>query len=216
MFDKPFSNRAAAGRALAALLSDYRQARDVVVVGLPRGGVPVASEVARSLGAPLDVLIVRKLGAPGQPELAVGAIASGGITVINEKTPPWLRDSPAFELEEAAERTELQRRERLYRRGLQAQTLRNRSVILVDDGSATGSSMLAAVRAARQAGAHEIVVALPVASDSAFDKLRQAADRVVCICIPTSFAAVGDWYEDFTQTSDAEVTALLAQASNAQ
>ena len=210
---KLFVDRAGAGRQLATLLGEYRQKTNVVVLALPRGGVPVGFEIAQSLGAPLDVLVVRKLGAPGQPELALGAIASGGILVINEGALRWFRDSPAFEDEVAAERAELHRRERVYRDDRPAQAVKDRTVVLVDDGAATGSSMQAAVRAVRKLGAREIIVALPVASDSACDKLREEADQVVCIRIPAFFAAVGQWYENFDQTSDAEVRDLLARAA---
>jgi predicted phosphoribosyltransferase len=158
-------------------------------------------------------LIVRKLGAPGQPEFALGAIASGGITVINEEAPRWFADSPAFESVVATEQAELKRREHLYRDSRPAQEVRDRTVILIDDGAATGSSMQAAVRAARKRGAGQIVVALPVASNSACDKLRDEVDRVVCIHRPASFAAVGQWYESFTQTTDAEVRDLLSRAN---
>lgn len=210
---KLFVDRAAAGHQLAALLGEYGQKSNVVVLALPRGGVPVGFEIAQSLGAPLDVLVVRKLGAPGQPELALGAIASGGILVINEGALRWFRDSPAFETEVAAERAELHRRERVYRDDRPAQAVKDRTVVLVDDGAATGSSMQAAVRAVRKLGAREIIVALPVASDSACDKLREEADQVVCIRIPAFFAAVGQWYENFDQTSDDEVRDLLARAA---
>jgi predicted phosphoribosyltransferase len=212
-FTKPFADRAGAGRQLAALLSEYRQKADVVVLALPRGGVPVGFEIAESLGAPLDVLVVRKLGAPGQPEFAFGAIASGGVVVINEGFPRWFMDSSALETEVAIERDELARRERVYRDVRPQQAIKDRIVVLVDDGAATGSSMQAAVRAARKLGARKIIVALPVASDSACDKLREEADRVVCIRIPVSFAAVGEWYENFDQTSDDEVRDLLARAA---
>ena len=210
---KLFVDRAGAGRQLATLLGEYRQKTNVVVLALPRGGVPVGFEIAQGLGAPLDVLVVRKLGAPGQPELALGAIASGGILVINEGALRWFRDSPAFEAEVAAERAELHRRERVYRDDRPAQAVKDRTVVLVDDGAATGSSMQAAVRAVRKLGAREIIVALPVASDSACDKLREEADQVVCIRIPAFFAAVGQWYENFDQTSDDEVRDLLARAA---
>jgi len=216
MFMKLFADRAAAGRALAALLSEYLDKSDLVVLGLARGGVPVAHEVAKSLHLPFDVLIVRKLGAPGQPEYALGAIASGGISVMNPAAPRWLAESPAFDAEVAAQHQELKRRELLYRGNRPAQQIKDRSVILVDDGAATGSSMQAAVRAARKLGAREIIVALPVASRSACDKLREEADRLVCVRIPPGFAAVGEWYEDFTQTTDQDVVDLLASASHEQ
>jgi predicted phosphoribosyltransferase len=210
---KPFVDRAAAGRQLAELLSEYHERPDVVVLALPRGGVPVGFEIAQSLGVPLDVLVVRKLGAPGQPEFAFGAIASGGVVVMNEGFPRWFADSSALEAEVALERVELARRERAYRDDRPPQAAKDRIVVLVDDGAATGSSMQAAVRAVRKLGAREIIVALPVASDSACDKLREEADRVVCIRIPAFFAAVGQWYENFNQTSDDEVRDLLARAA---
>lgn len=213
MLRKPFADRAAAGRELAKLLKEYRQRTDVVVLALPRGGVPVACEIAQLLDVPLDVLIVRKLGAPGQPEFALGAIASGGITVVNEETLPWLADTPAFDAVVTAERDELKRREHLYRSSRPTQKISNRTVILVDDGAATGSSMQAAVRAARTQGAAQIVVALPIASRGACDKLREEADRVVCIHIPISFVAVDQGYENFAQTTDEEVQQLLARAN---
>lgn len=213
MFTRPFVDRVDAGRQLAEQLGEYRHRDDVIVLALPRGGVPVGFEVARTLAAPLDVLIVRKLGAPGQPELALGAIASGDIIVINEDLPSWLRRPPGFEAEVAAQRDELRRRERAYRNDRPAPVIEGRTVILADDGAATGSSMVAAVRAARQLGAREIVVALPVSSGSACEKLRELADRVVCILVPDSFFAVGQWYQRFPQTSDEEVRSLLALAA---
>lgn len=213
MFMKPFVDRAAAGRELAELLTEYRRRTDVVILALPRGGVPVAFEIALILEVPLDVLIVRKLGAPGQPEFALGAIASGGITVLNEEALRWFADSPAFEAVVAAEYDELKRREHVYRNSRPAQEIRDRTVILVDDGAATGSSMQAAVRAARKLGARQVIVALPVAPGSVCDKLREEADRVVSIRMPDSFAAVGQWYESFIQTTDEEVRDLLARAS---
>ena len=214
LFSKRFVNRSAAGRELAARLTEYRDKSDVVVLALPRGGVPVGFEVAEHLGAPLDVVIVRKLGAPGQPEFALGAIASGDVGVIDEDALRWFRDSPAFESDVAAERAELHRREHAYRKARPAHSVKNSIVVLVDDGAATGLSMQAAVRAARKLGAREIIVALPVASNTACDRLRKEADGLVCIHIPASFSAVGEWYEDFTQTSDEEVCDLLLRAAH--
>lgn len=184
----------------------------MIILGLPRGGVPVAFEVAQSLDVPLDVLIVRKLGAPGQPEFALGAIASGGITVINPEAPPGLLDTPQFARERLAEFQELERREQLYRGKHAAPAIQGNTVILIDDGAATGASMLAAVRAAQQLGAQRIVVALPVASSTACDALRSEADEVLCVNESAAFLAVGDWYRDFAQTSDREVAELLARA----
>jgi predicted phosphoribosyltransferase len=211
---KAFADRAAAGRQLAPHLQQYRGRTDVLVLGLPRGGVPVAREVARFLDAPLDAMIVRKLGAPHQPEFAVGAIASGGITVTNEGALDWSADSPAMVQIVAEERKELQRREVAYRAGRPALAIENRIVILVDDGAATGTSMLAAVRAARKMQASKIIVALPVAAAEACYLLRDEADEVVCLGTPPSFAAVGSWYVDFAQTTDQEVIDLLARSAH--
>jgi len=207
-----FPDRVAAGRELAALLKHYRGRPDVLVLGLPRGGVPVAFEIAQSLQAPLDVMIVRKLGAPGQPELAIGAVASGGVTVFNEGVRAWF-DDEAIERVEAAERIELERRERAYRGGRPPLRARNHTVILVDDGAATGATMRAAVRAIRKLEAKQIVVALPVASIDAYQMLRYEADEVICISTPRAFYAVGEWYENFAQTTDQQVIDLLARAS---
>ncbi len=209
---KMFTDRAAAGRQLASHLQQYRGRTDVLVLGVPRGGVPVAFEVARFLEAPLDVMIVRKLGAPYQPEFALGAIASGGITIANNDAPQRSEDSPAMAEILAEERKELKRRERSYRAGCPAIATGNRIVILVDDGAATGTSMLAAVRAVRKLDAKKIIVALPVASMEACDMLRKEADEVVCLSTPASFSAVGSWYADFDQTTDQEVIDLLAHA----
>lgn len=207
-----FANRTAAGRELASRLKTFRSRNDVVVLGLPRGGVPVAFEVARSLSAPLDVMIVRKLGAPGHPELAIGAIASGGVTVWNEHLTA-LVSQEALRSIEAREQAELTRRERLYRAGRPAWSLKKRIVILVDDGAATGASMLAAVRALRQLEADRIVVALPVASSEACAILAREADELVCLEQPSLFYSVGEWYADFSQTTDEEVTDLLERAA---
>lgn len=209
-----FYDRAAAGRSLGALLAAYRGRDDVLVLGLPRGGVPVAAEVADTLQAPLDVLMVRKLGAPGQPELALGALASGGVIVINENVMSSFADSPAVAIAGviARERAELKRREALYRNDRLPLQVRGRTIILVDDGAATGASMDAAVRATKKLGARRIVVALPVASADALFMLRAAADEVACILTPAVFQSVGEWYERFEQTSDTEVSTLLARA----
>ncbi|MEQ1582251.1 MAG: phosphoribosyltransferase [Steroidobacteraceae bacterium] len=204
-----FKDRSAAGYALATRLTEYQGLPDVVVLGLPRGGVPVAFEVAQVLRAPLDVLIVRKIGAPGQPEFALGAIASGGVFVLNDDVPASLVDTAEVASTVEAERRELERRDRLYRAGKTPLALAAKRLVLVDDGAATGSSMLAAVRAARQLGAGQVIVALPVASPDAAHKLSREADRVVCLGTPASFVAVGQWYEDFPQVTDAEVRALL-------
>lgn len=211
---KQFADRIAAGRELAGLLEQYADEPDVLILGLPRGGVPVAAEIARALHVPLDVMIVRKLGAPGQPELAIGALASGDVTVINEGVRAWLADSGTIERVAAAERAELERRERAYRGDRPPLDVKRRVVILVDDGAATGASMVAAVRAARRLGAERVAVALPVASIEAHERLRSEADDVICAIVPTVFYAVGQWYRDFAQTTDAEVTQLLAPAAS--
>ena len=186
-----------------------------MVLGLARGGMPVAAKVARALNAPLDVLIVRKLGVPGQPELAMGAVASGGVTVVNDEVARFFSDSKAFAATESRERVELRRRERLYRGGRKALAVDGRTVVLVDDGAATGASMLAAVRAVRKLGAGKVIVALPTASVDAVRKLRKEADDVACVSTPESFIGVGQWYVDFTQTTDEEVAALLEKHAEA-
>ncbi len=185
----------------------------VVVLALPRGGVPVGYEVAAALGAPLDVIGVRKIGAPRQPELAVGAIASGGVTMIDDHLAAQIGvDRSALHEVVARERAELDRRERRYRSGRPAPDVRDRCVVVVDDGIATGSTMAAAVAALRRLGPAEVVAAAPVASRSACAHLGAAADRVVSASTPEPFHAVGLWYQDFTQTSDDEVVELLAAA----
>jgi putative phosphoribosyl transferase len=207
-----FENREDAGRRLAGLLGGYRQAADVIVLGLPRGGVPVAAEVADVLGLELDVLCVRKLGVPFQRELAMGAIASGGAVVRNDDIlAGWPGAAGAFERVFEQERNELTRRERAYR-GATAPPLRvrDRDVIVVDDGLATGATMEAAVRSLRTLGARKIIVAVPVASPEAARRVADVADEVVCVMTPAGFGAVGECYKDFGQTSDAEVTRLLA------
>ena len=206
----PFDDRAQAGRALAAALSERAYA-DPVVLGLPRGGVPVAAPVARALGAPLDVAVVRKLGAPGQPELAVGAIGAGGVRVLNDDVVAALRlDPAALEEVSARELAELQRRERAYRGDRQAEPLAGRAAVLVDDGLATGATMLAAVRIARAAGAGQVVVAVPVGAPASCRRLAGSADEVICLHRPQPFSSVGRHYRDFEQTSDDEVRRLLA------
>lgn len=207
---KRFRDRAEAGRDLAALLREYAGREDVVVLGLPRGGVPVAREVARELGAPLDVFMVRKLGVPGHEELAMGAIASGGVRVMNPEVVRTLRiPESAIERTVAQEVRELERRERMFRGDRPAPDLRGRTVILVDDGLATGATMRAAVAALRDLGPARIVVAVPVGSPEACEDFRHVADEVVCALTPSPFQAVGLWYENFGQTTDAEVQAAL-------
>jgi len=210
---RTFADRAEAGRALADALVAWRGAPDALVLGLPRGGVPVAYEVARALDLPLDVLVVRKLGLPWQPELAMGAIASGGALVVNEQVLRYLpADSDALQRVRAHEQAELERREREYRGDRPPLAMAGRTGILVDDGLATGATMEAAVRALQSLGARRVVVAVPVASPEARDRIAAAADEVVCLAAPEWFSAVGQWYRDFGQTSDEEVTDLLARA----
>jgi putative phosphoribosyl transferase len=205
-----FADRSAAGRELAGAVLELGLQPPLLVLGLPRGGVPVAYEVARALDAPLDVLVVRKIGMPGQPEFAIGAIASGDITVRDADS-ALLGDAFDRHFEQLAkrERIELQRREQAYRRGLQPVNATGRTVVLVDDGLATGATMVAAVRAARAAGARLVVVAAPVASDSAVALLSKEADRIAILTVPASLFSIGEWYEDFEQVQDAEVCALL-------
>lgn len=205
-----FKNRSAAGVALAQELQGRRLHPPVLVLGLPRGGVPVAYEVARLLNAPLDVMLVRKIGMPGQPELAIGAIASGDV-VVHE--PLLLQEIPSlaavFDRLVDDQRRELQRRERVYRPGLAPLALKGKTVILVDDGLATGSTMLAAIRAARKAGAAGIVVGAPVASPEAARLVGDEADDVVILETPAAMFAIGAWYGHFEQLEDAEVCRLL-------
>lgn len=208
-----FTNRADAGRQLAGWLSAYAGRADVVVLALPRGGVPVAAEVAARLGAPLDVFLVRKLGVPGHPELAMGAIAEGGVTVVSSGILAEL-GIPRTALDQVAarERLELERRDVQYRGGRERPSVRDKVVILIDDGLATGATMEAAVMALREHHPARIVVATPVGAREACERLSQIADEVVCALIPASFVAVGQWYQDFGQTSDDEVKALVDQA----
>jgi putative phosphoribosyl transferase len=208
-----FRDRYDAGETLAARLREFAGRPDVVVLALPRGGVPVGYVVARELGVPLDVFVVRKLGTPGQPELAMGAIASGGVRVLNRDVvdslaiPDW-----AIEQVTRQEEEELQRRDRQYRGNRSPLEVRGKTVILVDDGLATGSTMRAASAALRKAGAAGIVVAVPVASRGTCDQLREEGNDVVCATTPEPFFAVGQWYKDFDQTSDQEVRDLLDRA----
>jgi putative phosphoribosyl transferase len=211
--ERAFPNRAEAGRLLGEKLQKYAGRNDVIVLGLPRGGVPVAYEVAQRLGIPLDVFIVRKLGVPGFEELAAGAIASGGVRVLNEDV---LRALPnADEIIEsvtAKETAELERREKSYRDDRPAPELRDRVVILVDDGLATGATMHAAVKALRQRDVAKIVVAVPVGPPDTCREFEDEADETICATAPEFFQAVGQYYEDFSQTSDEEVRDLLARA----
>jgi predicted phosphoribosyltransferase len=209
-----FADRRNAGISLARELQQFANRNDVVVLALPRGGVPVAYEVARRLGAPMDVFVVRKLGLPGHPELAMGAIASGGVQVMNDDVVTWYRPSTAaIEAVARAERMELERRERAYRDGRPPVPIEGRIVLLVDDGLATGSTMRAAVLAIRRLRPARVVVAVPVGARETCASLGDIADEVVCALIPEPFSAVGLWYVDFSQTSDDEVRQLLAQHS---
>ena len=204
-----FSNRIQAGRELAEVLPEYANRSDVIVLGLPRGGVPVAYEIANALHVDMDVMIVRKLGHPGQEELAIGAIASGGVRVLNENldvSPDVLQDITQQQL------TELKRRETAYRGDRPYPALKGRSVLLVDDGLATGATMRAAVAAVQKQDPEEVVVVVPVAPASTVRVLQFEADDVVCLLIPDVFYGVGQFYEDFSQTTDATVQKLLQQA----
>jgi predicted phosphoribosyltransferase len=208
-----FRNRREAGRLLAERLRDHEHEHDLIVLGLPRGGVPVAFEVARALHAPLDVFVVRKLGVPGHAEYAMGAIASGGVRVIDHEVIRQLRiPLDAVRRVEQMERLELHRRELLFRGDRDLPVLRDRTVILVDDGLATGSTMLAAVAAVRTEHPRRIVVAVPVASVEAVQAVLREANACVALATPDPFYGVGLWYLDFSQTTDDEVRRLLAAA----
>ncbi len=208
-----FRDRFQAGHALGEALDRLAGRPDLLVLALPRGGVPVGYEVARALDAPLDVFLVRKLGVPGHEELAMGAIASGEVRVVNDDVVAML-GIPEADLESVAERErlELRRREAVYRDDRPAPEVRGRSIILVDDGLATGSTMRAAARAVRAVGPATVTVAVPVAAAEICQALRREVDRVVCLATPEPFQAVGLWYADFSETSDAEVRELLARA----
>jgi predicted phosphoribosyltransferase len=216
MMRRPFRNRREAGQLLAAKLAAYANRPDVLVLALPRGGVPVAYEVVRALGAPLDVFLVRKLGVPGYEELAMGAIATGGVYVLNDQVVGSLR-IPDYVIGAVAarEQQELTRREHLYRGDRPPPDVRGRTVILIDDGLATGATMHAAIKALRQQQPARIVVAVPIASAEACDELRAEVDDVICAVTPEPFNAVGFWYEDFSQTTDEEVRDLLARSVGA-
>jgi putative phosphoribosyl transferase len=211
---RTFSNRVEAGRELAEELENYTGRDNVIVLGLPRGGVPVAYEVAKRLRVPLDVFIVRKLGVPGFEELAAGAIASGGVRVFNQDVVRAIPHAEeAIEAVTARETAELERREQAYREGRPAPELRDRVVILVDDGLATGATMRAAVKALRQRGVAKIVVAVPVGPPDTCHELEQEADETVCLTTPPFFQAVGQYYEDFSQTTDDDVREVLRAAA---
>jgi putative phosphoribosyl transferase len=212
-----FRDRTEAGRLLARELKAYENSKDVQVLGIPRGGVPVALEIALQLHAPLDVFIVRKLGVPGQEELGFGAIASGGVRFLDDEIVKAVGIS-ALEIESIAamEEQELARRERAYRGGRPTLNVEGHTVILVDDGIATGSSMQVAINALRQLKPARIVVAVPVAPASTCQRLRPEVDDLICIHMPESFYAIGEFYEDFAQTSDQEVTEAIRRSIHEQ
>lgn len=208
-----FRDRVAAGRALAAALDHYAGRTDALVLALPRGGVPVAFEVAQALRLPLDVFVVRKIGMPGNPELALGALAAGAPPVLNEELVQLLGVTPAaIAAATDRERSEVARRERAYRGNLPPPVLKDRVLIVADDGLATGATMRAAIRALRQQAPARIVIAVPVCSREARAELSAEADEMVCLEAPESFYAVSVWYDDFPQTTDEEVRALVARA----
>lgn len=210
----PLRNRVHAGQLLAQALQRYAGRNDVIVLALPRGGVPVAFEVASALKAPLDLMLVRKLGSPGQEELAMGAIATGGVRVMNVDVVDMLRISDeAIEAVARREEKELERRQKAYRGTAPPPELRDQCVILIDDGIATGATIRSAIRAVRAQGPSRIVVAAPVAPEETVDVLKREADEVVCLATPEPFTAIGCWYHEFPQTSDEEVKDLLARAT---
>lgn len=212
-----FNDRTAAGKILSAKLTAYANRSNLLVLALPRGGVPVAFEVAQTLNSPLDVFLVRKLGVPGQEELAMGAIASGGIRVFNDEVVQELHISEeAIASVVAKEQQELQRREHLYRDNRPAPELHGHTVIVVDDGIATGSTMRAAIIAIRQQGVERIVIAVPISSPEAYHQLKAEVDEIICATRPERFYAVGLWYKHFPQTTDEEVHDLLKRAAHLQ
>lgn len=208
-----FANRTSAGRELAEALDGYQDRENVIVYGLPRGGVPVAFEVATALQAPLDVLIVRKLGVPGHPELAMGALASRGVKVINDSVVRQL-GIPDHDIDRITDqqRQEVEERERRFRGDIEVPDPEGAVAIVIDDGMATGSTMRASIQALREMSPAEIVVAVPVASPDVCEEFEQVADQVVCLATEHPFGAVGVWYQDFDQTTDQEVIDLLAKA----
>ncbi len=209
-----FQNRTEAGQLLAEKLAAYANRPDVLVLGLPRGGVPVAFEVAKALNVPLDICLVRKLGVPEQPELAMGAIATGGVMVLNDNAIQWQGISKeAIATVAATEQQELERRDRIYRGDRPIPDVSQRTIILIDDGIATGSTLRAAIATLRQQQPECIVVAVPVAPPSTCNELKAEVDKVVCLITPESLCSISLWYEDFSQTTDEEVCNLLAQAA---
>jgi putative phosphoribosyl transferase len=212
--ERAFADRTEAGLLLAEKLGEYADRDDVIILGLPRGGVPVAYEVAKRLRAPLDVFVVRKLGVPGFEELAAGAIASGGVRVLNEDVVRAIPHAEeAIEAVTAKETAELERREQIYRAGRPAPDLSDRVAVLVDDGLATGATMRAAVKALRESSAAKIIVAVPVGPPDTCHEIEEQADETICLSTPAFFQAVGQYYEDFSQTSDEDVRELLARAA---
>ena len=212
-----FEDRTQAGGLLAKSLAPYAGRKDVVVLGLPRGGVPVAYEIAKALRAPLDVFVVRKLGVPGREELAMGAIASGGVRVLNPDVVRSLGISEeVIDASVRSQHQELERRETLYRKGRPAIKLRDQVVILVDDGLATGASMRAAVIGVKTRSPAKVIVAVPTAAAKACSAIAQMVDEIQCASTPEPFYGVGYWYDDFPQTSDSEVASLLAEATDAE
>ncbi len=207
-----FRNRTMAGKLLAAKLTEYANRPDVLVLGLPRGGVPVAFEVAEALDAPLDICLVRKLGLPGHKELAMGALAMGGVRVINENIVDSLRISQQIiEQVTAVEMRELERRNRTYRDNRPPPEVKNHTILLVDDGIATGATIRAAIATLKQQQPQELVVAVPVAAAATCQELQAEVDKVVCVMTPEDLYAIGIWYENFEQTTDAEVCQLLSE-----
>jgi putative phosphoribosyl transferase len=210
-----FRDRTEAGELLAEQLAAYANKPDVIVLALPRGGVPVGAQVAKKLNVPLDVFVVRKLGVPGHPELAMGAIATGGVRVFNEDVVNSLRiPDEVINAVTAEEFRELQRRERSYRDDLPPPEVEGKMVIIVDDGIATGATMFAAIAALRQLNASRIIVATPTIAQTTYDYLRKHADEVVAVIVPAEFYGVGQWYEDFSQTTDEEVHQLLGETNH--
>jgi predicted phosphoribosyltransferase len=208
-----FKDRTEAGKRLANELSDYENRDDVIILGLARGGVPVAFEIAKEINVPMDVFLVRKLGVPSQKELAMGAIASGGIRILNDDVINMLRISDrAIDHVANEEQQELERREREYRGNRQKIDVKDRVSILVDDGLATGASMRAAVRALRQMEPAKIVIAVPVAAPDTCDAFKDKVDEIICLATPEPFYAIGAWYDNFSQTTDEEVRSILAEA----